>query len=73
MNGIKAEVVSEVIDVAIQVLLGDKIMAEQQRKIRRTIEDVYTKKITIEQAYQSLRFADGDALDRDLGIKPPTP
>lgn len=63
----KAYLVSEVIDVAITALLGDKVSAEKQRIMNRVIEKAVTGKITDKEAYEALRFKDGDNLDQRLG------
>lgn len=62
-----AELIGKVIDTAIIVILGDKVSAARQREIRRTIEAVHAGEITEQEAYERLRFGDGDALDQALG------
>lgn len=65
--GAKAYLVSEVIDVAITALLGDKVSAEKQRIMNRVIERAVTGEITDKEAYEMLKFKDGDSLDQKLG------
>lgn len=65
--GAKAYLVSEVIDVAITALLGDKVSAEKQRAMNRIIEKAVTGEITDKDAYEALKFKDGDPLDQKLG------
>ena len=58
--------IGQAIDKAILVLLGDKISAEKQREIRRTIVQAIAGDITDQQAYDLLRYKDGDKLDQLL-------
>lgn len=64
--------VGAVIDKAVLVIFGDKITAEKQREINRTIQQALDGSLTDEQAYQALRFKDGDALDQLLPGSPST-
>jgi len=61
-----AIIVGQVIDKAILLLLGDKVAAERQREISRTIQDAIDGKITDDEAIALLRHKDGDALDHAL-------
>ena len=62
-----ALIVGRTVDIALTVLLGDKLMAQDMREIRRIIEAVANGDMTEEEAYQQLRDVKGDLLDQVLG------
>jgi hypothetical protein len=65
-GALASEAVLKAIDTAILVMLGDKVTAAQQRAIRNTIVAVHEGRMSAEDAYEVLRFKDGDALDQAL-------
>ena len=66
-----ALIVGRTVDIALTVLLGDKLMAQDMREIRRIIEAVANGDMTEEEAYQQLRDVKGDLLDQVLGNSQP--
>ena len=62
-----AQAVGKAIDIAVLVLLGDKLEAAKQREISRTLQDVFDGKITEDEAIAQLRPKRDDALDQALG------
>ena len=66
-----ALIVGRTVDIALTVLLGDKLMAQDMREIRRIIEAVANGDMTEEEAYQQLRDVKGDLLDQVLGNEKP--
>ena len=62
-----AIIVGRTVDIALTVLLGDKLMAQDMRELRRTIEDVVAGKLKEEDAYRQVRETKGDLLDQVLG------
>jgi len=67
-----AIIVGRTVDIALTVLLGDKLMAQDMRELRRTIEDVVAGKLKEEDAYRQVRETKGDLLEQVLGLSPPT-
>lgn len=62
-----AVAVGRAVDLAVLVLLGDKLEAAKQREISRTLQDCIDGKITEDEAIAQLRPKVGDALDKALG------
>ncbi len=58
------EDIVKVIDISIAVLLGDRVSAQHQKTIREAIEAVHAGTLSVEDAYEQLKFKDGDALDQ---------